>query len=78
MRWFKKTESIFEVCSCANECKVMYTTCTLADSALSWWNGHVKTLTLAVASCMSWEDLKVMMLEEYCPRGEIQKLEQEL
>ena len=27
---------------------------------------------------MSSEDLKIMMLEEYCSRGEVQKLEQEL
>lgn len=27
---------------------------------------------------MSLEDLKAMILEEYCPRGEIQELEQEL
>nr|KAJ0212968.1 hypothetical protein LSAT_V11C400158940 [Lactuca sativa] len=27
---------------------------------------------------MAWEDLKTMTLEEYCPRGEVQKLEQEL
>lgn len=26
---------------------------------------------------MSWEDLKVLMLEEYYPKGENQKLEQE-
>ena len=27
---------------------------------------------------MGWENLKEMMMGEYCPRGEVQKLEQEL
>lgn len=48
------------------------------DKALSRWNGYVKSLTLPVANAMSWEDLKILMLVEYCPRGEVQKLEQEL
>lgn len=39
---------------------------------------NVKTLTLTEENAMSWEDLKVMMVKEYCPRSEMQKLEQEL
>lgn len=77
MRWFEKTESVFDISACPEEFKVKYAACTFAEAALSWWNGHVKTLTLVVANSMSWEDLKAMMLEEYCPRGEVQKLEQE-
>ncbi|KAI3494636.1 hypothetical protein L1887_40553 [Cichorium endivia] len=77
-RWFEKTESIFEICACPNESKVKFAACTFVDAALSWWNGHVKTMGLATANAMSWEELKVMMLEEYCPRTEIQGLEQEL
>ena len=30
------------------------------------------------ANDLSWEYLKVLLLEEYFPRGEIQKIEQEL
>ena len=47
------------------------------DRALSWWNSYVKSLTLPVANSMSWEDLKIMMLAEYYPGGEVRKLEQE-
>ncbi|XP_023742451.1 uncharacterized protein LOC111890578 [Lactuca sativa] len=35
-------------------------------------------MTLPVVNVMPWEELKEMMLAEYCPRGEIQKMEQEL
>ena len=27
---------------------------------------------------MGWENLKQMLMQEYCPRGEVQKIEQEL
>ena len=72
IRWFEKTDSIFKICACPDEFKVKYAACAFADSALSWWKGQIKTLTLAVANAMSWEDLKVMMLEEYYPRSEMQ------
>ncbi|KAI3700019.1 hypothetical protein L2E82_44632 [Cichorium intybus] len=79
-RWIEKTESIFDISACPEEFKVKYAACTFAETAMSmsWWKGHVKALTLPVANSMSWEELKTMLMKEYCPRGEIQKLEQEL
>ena len=32
---------------------------------------------LNTANAMSWEELKLMLVEEYCPRNEVQNLEQE-
>ncbi|XP_052627106.1 uncharacterized protein LOC111882448 [Lactuca sativa] len=77
-RWFEKTKSIFEICACPEDNKVKFAACIFTDRALTWWNGQVKSLTLPVANAMSWEDLKELMLTEYCPRGEMQKLEEEL
>ena len=34
-------------------------------------------MTLGVANAMTWNELKVMMVEVYCPRSEIQNMEQE-
>lgn len=51
---------------------------TFADGALSWWNVHVKSLTLPMAKSMNWEDQEIMMLEEYFLKVEVQKLAQEL
>ncbi|XP_023753313.1 uncharacterized protein LOC111901659 [Lactuca sativa] len=77
-RWIEKVESVFEICGCPEGCKVKFVACTFIDQALSWWNGHVEAMTLPVANAMPWQDLKEMMLAEYCLRGEIQKMEQEL
>ena len=74
--WIEKIESVFEICECPEECKVKFVACTFVDQALSWWNDHVEAMTLPVANAMSWEELKEMLMVEYCPRGELQKLEQ--
>lgn len=70
-QWFEKTESIFEICSCPAASKVKFVACTFEEKALTWWNGHVKSLTLIVANDMGWETLKDLMIEEYCLKGEI-------
>ena len=78
MQWFEKTETVFEIFACLEASKVKFAAYTFSGRALTWWKSHVNSLTLAVANSLSWEDLKKMMLKEYCSRGEVQKLEQEL
>ncbi|GJZ49172.1 putative reverse transcriptase domain-containing protein [Tanacetum coccineum] len=63
---------------CAKENKVNFAACTLEGRALTWWNGNVHTLGLSNANQIPWRNLKTMMTTEYCPRTEIQKMEQEL
>ncbi|GKB73312.1 putative reverse transcriptase domain-containing protein [Tanacetum coccineum] len=46
--------------------------------ALTWWNTQVATLGLAVANRKSWDDMKKIMLEEFCPEEEISRMEDEL
>ena len=69
MQGFVKTESIFEICACPEGSKLKFVACTFSNMTLTWWNHHVKSLTLTVANSMSWENLKAMMIEEYRPRA---------
>ena len=77
-RWIEKVESVFEICECPEEVKVKFAACTFVDQALTWWNGHIEAMTLPVANSMPLMELKEMLMAEYCPRGEIQKMKQEL
>ena len=77
-RWFEKTESVFQISACPADCQVKFAACTFMHAALSWWNSHVQTVGIVTANGMTWADLKTMMIEEYCPRSELQNLEQEL
>nr|GEV20311.1 transposon Ty3-G Gag-Pol polyprotein [Tanacetum cinerariifolium] len=49
-----------------------------ARDALTWWNGHVRTLGHDAAYAMTWRTLKKKSMDKYCPKGEIKKLEIEL
>ncbi|GJV31384.1 hypothetical protein Tco_1391784 [Tanacetum coccineum] len=39
------------------------------------WNSHVKTVGFDAAYGMPWNELPKMMTEVYCPRNEVQKME---
>ena len=76
-RWIEKTESVFQISFCPEDCKVRFAASTFADTALTWWNRHTATMGLNAANAISWDELKQMLIEEYCPRNEVQNLEQE-
>ncbi|GJY00969.1 putative reverse transcriptase domain-containing protein [Tanacetum coccineum] len=57
---------------------VKFAAATLQGRALSWWNTQVATLGLAEANGKSWDDIKKIMLEEFCPEEEISRMEDEL
>ncbi|GKE62412.1 putative reverse transcriptase domain-containing protein, partial [Tanacetum coccineum] len=73
-RWIEKIELVFNISGCAIENQVKFATCTLLGAALTWWNGHIRTLG-PESYAMTWEGLKKKMTDKYCPLGEIQKLE---
>ncbi|GJW52477.1 putative reverse transcriptase domain-containing protein [Tanacetum coccineum] len=41
--------------------------------ALKWWNSQIRKLSREVAISMSWNNFKLMMIEEFCPSHEMQK-----
>ncbi|GJW50839.1 reverse transcriptase domain-containing protein [Tanacetum coccineum] len=77
-RWFEKMETVFNISNCPPKYQVKYATCTLQDSALTWWNSHKRTIGVETAYAINWVKLMKLMTEVYCPRNEIQKMETEL
>ncbi|GJU85877.1 putative reverse transcriptase domain-containing protein [Tanacetum coccineum] len=76
--WLEKMESVFHISGCAVENQVKFATCTLLGAALTWWNGHVRTLGHDAAYAITWGTFKKKLTDKYCPNGEIKKLEIEL
>nr|GEV68123.1 hypothetical protein [Tanacetum cinerariifolium] len=76
-RWIEKMGSVFQISGCAIENQFKFTTCTLLDAALTWWNSQIRSLGPDAYS-MTWEVLKKKMMDKYYPQGEIKKLEIEL
>ncbi|GJR75201.1 putative reverse transcriptase domain-containing protein [Tanacetum coccineum] len=77
-RWIKKMESVHDMSGCSIDQKVKYTAGSFVGKALTWWNSQIRTLSREVAVSMSWNDFKFMMIQEFCPSHEMQKLESEL
>ncbi|GJU44479.1 putative reverse transcriptase domain-containing protein [Tanacetum coccineum] len=71
-------ESVFYISGCAIDNQEKSTTCTLLGAALTWWNGHVRTLGHDAAYAMTWGTLKKKLTGKYCPKAKIKKLEIEL
>ncbi|GKE54261.1 putative reverse transcriptase domain-containing protein, partial [Tanacetum coccineum] len=71
-------ETLFHISNCLEKYQVKYATCTLLNSALSWWNSHKRTIGTDAAFAMSWRELMKLMTGVYYPRSEIQKIETEL
>ncbi|GJY79510.1 putative reverse transcriptase domain-containing protein [Tanacetum coccineum] len=63
---------------CSIDQKVKYTVGSFVSKALTWWSSQIRTLSREVAVSMSWNDFKCVMIQEFCPSHEMQKLESEL
>ncbi|GJU13029.1 putative reverse transcriptase domain-containing protein [Tanacetum coccineum] len=74
----RKIESVHDMSGCSIDQKVKYTAGSFVSKALTWWNSQIRTLSWEVAVSMSWNDFKFMMIQEFCPSHEMQKLEYEL
>nr|GEU74831.1 hypothetical protein [Tanacetum cinerariifolium] len=77
-RWFEKMEIVFHISNCPEKYQVKYATCTLLNSALTWWNSHKRTVRTDAAFAMSWRELIKLMAKVYCLRNKVQKMESEL
>ncbi|GJV48514.1 reverse transcriptase domain-containing protein [Tanacetum coccineum] len=77
-QWFERMETVFCISNCSVENQIKFSTCTLLAGALTWWNSYVMTVTHDVAYVMTWVELRKKMIDKYCPRNEMKKLEAEL
>ncbi|GKF15812.1 hypothetical protein Tco_0057274 [Tanacetum coccineum] len=62
-RWFEKMETVFHISNCPEKYQVKYASCTLLNSALTWWISHKRTIGNEAAYAMSWAKLMKLMTE---------------
>nr|GEV68001.1 putative reverse transcriptase domain-containing protein [Tanacetum cinerariifolium] len=60
------------------DCKVKFTTGTLTEDALSWWNSFPQPIGIEEAYKTTWSDLKKLLRKKYCPQTEVKKIEYEI
>ncbi|GKA04220.1 putative reverse transcriptase domain-containing protein [Tanacetum coccineum] len=77
IRWFERTESVFSCSNYTEDCKVKFATGTLTEEALSWWNSFAQPIGIEEAYKITWVEFKKLLIKKYCPRTEVQKMEDE-
>ncbi|GJV33883.1 reverse transcriptase domain-containing protein [Tanacetum coccineum] len=73
--WFERTELVFSCRNCTEYCKVKFATGTLTKEALSWWNSFAQPIRIEEAYKITWVEFKKLLIKKYCPRTEVQKME---
>ncbi|GJY55019.1 reverse transcriptase domain-containing protein [Tanacetum coccineum] len=70
-------ESVMDISNCADNEKVKYVANSLINKALTWWNTQIQARGRDTAVGMTWEDFKALLVKEFCPSNEMEKLESE-
>ncbi|XP_035835714.1 uncharacterized protein LOC118483986 [Helianthus annuus] len=77
LQWFESLESTFRHVQCPNERKVEFASSVFEKHALTWWNSVMRDRGAEVALAQTWEELRALMMREFCPRHEIRALKRE-
>ncbi|GKC99911.1 reverse transcriptase domain-containing protein, partial [Tanacetum coccineum] len=73
--WIEKMETVIDNSGCADNQKVKYVASSLVNKALTWWNTQVQARGREAPNAMSWNDFKALLVEEFCPSNEMERLE---
>ncbi|GJU37007.1 hypothetical protein Tco_1185361 [Tanacetum coccineum] len=77
-RWIERMETVIDNSGCAENQKVKYVASSFVNKALTWWNTQVQERGREAIIGMSWNDFKALLVEEFCPSNEMEKLKSEL
>ncbi|GJT62727.1 putative reverse transcriptase domain-containing protein [Tanacetum coccineum] len=67
-------ESVFDNSRCTANQRVKYVASCFVKKALTWWNTQVQTRGREATIGMSWNDFRALLMEEFCPSNEMEKL----
>nr|GEV92721.1 putative reverse transcriptase domain-containing protein [Tanacetum cinerariifolium] len=76
-RWIEKIENVIDNSGCAENQKVKYVASSFVNKALTWWNTQIQARGREATIGLSWADFKALLVEEFCPSNEVEKLESE-
>ncbi|GKA32591.1 reverse transcriptase domain-containing protein, partial [Tanacetum coccineum] len=68
---------LFSRSNCTEDYKVKIATGNLTEEALSWWNSFAQPIRIEEAYKITWVEFKKFFIKKYCPRTEVQKMEDE-
>ncbi|GJY07403.1 putative reverse transcriptase domain-containing protein [Tanacetum coccineum] len=63
--------------NCTEDCQGKVCYGTILEEALSSWNSFAQPIGIEAAYKITWVEFKKLLIKKYCPRTEIQKMEDE-
>nr|GEZ05586.1 hypothetical protein [Tanacetum cinerariifolium] len=78
IHWFERTELVFSCSKCTEDCKVKFSTSTLTEESLSWWNSFAQPIGIEKAYKITWVEFKKLSIKKYGLETKIQKMEDKL
>ncbi|GKB77175.1 reverse transcriptase domain-containing protein [Tanacetum coccineum] len=71
------TSDKVELLNCTEDCKVKFSTGSLTEEALPWWNSFAQPIGIKEAYKITWSEFKQLLIKKYCPQTDIKKMEDE-
>ncbi|KAI3828267.1 hypothetical protein L1987_02365 [Smallanthus sonchifolius] len=73
-KWIRQIEAVIKISECRDDQKVKYATHSFVSEVLCWSKNLVIAMGEKAIDRMSWEELKILLIEEFCPDNEMDKL----
>ncbi|GKC73676.1 putative reverse transcriptase domain-containing protein [Tanacetum coccineum] len=70
-------ENVLDNSGCSENQKVKYAASSFVKKALIRWNTQIQASGREAAIGMTWNDFKALLVEEFCPNNEMERLENE-
>ncbi|KAI3795726.1 hypothetical protein L1987_38383 [Smallanthus sonchifolius] len=75
--WVIRMEAAIRLSECRASQVVKLAANSLREEASHWWEGVRQAKGDGVVDSMMWNDLKTLVIKNFCPRNEIEKVERE-
>ncbi|KAI3797403.1 hypothetical protein L1987_32660 [Smallanthus sonchifolius] len=75
--WIERMNAVINISECRPDQAVKYVAHSFTNEALSWWRNIQRTNSPNALSRMTWEDLKKLIIQKFCPQNEIDRVENE-
>ena len=77
-QWLREMEAVIKISECEENQKVKFVAHSLISEALFWWDSMQQALGDATVDAMTLTEFKKMVLERFCLKFTINKVEKEL
>ncbi|KAI3725161.1 hypothetical protein L1987_64939 [Smallanthus sonchifolius] len=75
--WIERMNAIINISECRPYQAVKYIAHSLTNEALSWWRNIQRIKSPNALARMTWEYLKKLIIQKFCPQNEIDRVENE-